>query len=752
MESTPQFLTGKLIYTPSPDEGLLTINSISLTISQPDHLLSHRPRRNHVCFIVDGSQFVSLAWLEFVRESILLGTEQIIQRDKAQQRVQTTKFYLVYMSGGKVQTSAFGNSEQCKAACQQMAYSQLMPIQPQQVRETIVNMAGNNLMVDMTFTLFSTKDYLKSQELSQEFALLNTQIKDVCIRNSSSVQLLVAIQPEFDPQESLSLKQQAKLISQCGLVQHCDPFAFILDSSPLVNAQIFTEDYLVNSVEFLNAKTLVLNIAGTSHLINVPLSNEGEAGLQWLQSNEKSHQVSSDIFNLLDSDPQNVFQFLGSWSVRMTANIQYVQTQQRKAEVSESFINPQDLASQYEDYQEEYTQGAGDALSQQLDKKLNISDAPKQKKKLDMETSKFINARAQEKPPHKLMEKSHWVKQEDTNDEEIVQNFVARVKGPLLNPKHSGQIGAKFSGVGEGMGKRIGAMVQQFIEQIKPIADQRGFDIVEDKKYSGIHPKAGEGETKNITIILKIVKFVKKEEKEMTSQSSSSSKKQQAPAPPQKVVAPIQLCQQDLYLIGQGTHALNDFVAQGFWSILEPPTHANNYTAKIMYNQSGQTGSFELKAQKVLWNSAMQPVYQQPKPYIGMPQVYPQQQVQDAPQLPVPYQAQGAGVAPEEKPASKKHHPKKREAPKDGSFKPKPGDFKIDTTKEPNKVYGHLMYMMKNKKNTRLIVLDSALIPMVEKVIRDFQKKNPAEVPAIPDGEQTQINEVLATVYKLNFK
>jgi len=60
--------------------------------------------------------------------------------------------------------------------------------------------------------------------------------------------------------------------------------------------------------------------------------------------------------------------------------------------------------------------------------------------------------------------------------------------------------------------------------------------------------------------------------------------------------------------------------------------------------------------------------------------------------------------------------------------------------------------MLKNKKNTRLIVLESGLIPMVEKVMRDFQKKNPAEVPAIPDGEQTQINDVLATVYKLNFK
>jgi len=67
-------------------------------------------------------------------------------------------------------------------------------------------MAGNYLMVDMTFTLFSTKDYLKGKELSQELALLTQQIREVCIKKSSTVQLLVAIQPEFDPQESLLLK------------------------------------------------------------------------------------------------------------------------------------------------------------------------------------------------------------------------------------------------------------------------------------------------------------------------------------------------------------------------------------------------------------------------------------------------------------------------------------------------------------------------------------------------------------------
>jgi len=82
---------------------------------------------------------------------------------------------------------------------------------------------------------------------------------------------------------------------------------------------------------------------GTSHLINLPLSNEGEAGLQWLKSNEKLHQVSSDIFNQLDSEPQNVFQFLGSWSIRLTANIQYEpQKKKDNAADSESFINPQD--------------------------------------------------------------------------------------------------------------------------------------------------------------------------------------------------------------------------------------------------------------------------------------------------------------------------------------------------------------------------------------------------------------------------
>jgi len=85
-----------------------------------------------------------------------------------------------------------------------------------------------------------------------------------------------------------------------------------------------------------------------------------------------------------------------------------------------------------------------------------------------------------------MMEKSHWVKEEDSNDDEVIMEFLKRIKAPLNNPVKQGQIGVRFSAVtapGTPMQHRIRAMAAKFYGLVAPLADERGFDIEVDKKY-----------------------------------------------------------------------------------------------------------------------------------------------------------------------------------------------------------------------------------------------------------------------------
>lgn len=96
----------------------------------------------------------------------------------------------------------------------------------------------------------------------------------------------------------------------------------------------------------MNGKTIAINLVGTSHVIAVPLHNEDEDGTEWLLSNELSLEVTSDFLNALDADPSKVFHFLGSWSLKATMNIEYIQKRPKKEEEkSESCLNTQDMES-----------------------------------------------------------------------------------------------------------------------------------------------------------------------------------------------------------------------------------------------------------------------------------------------------------------------------------------------------------------------------------------------------------------------
>lgn len=98
---SPQFLKGLIAFNARPDDGVLDIKSVKLEISKEDLALSHISRRaNFICFVIDGAQFPSLAWQQFVRDSIYAATEKISQRDASQKRTQKTKFMLVYQTNG----------------------------------------------------------------------------------------------------------------------------------------------------------------------------------------------------------------------------------------------------------------------------------------------------------------------------------------------------------------------------------------------------------------------------------------------------------------------------------------------------------------------------------------------------------------------------------------------------------------------------------------------------------------------------
>lgn len=67
-------------------------------------------------------------------------------------------------------------------------------------------------------------------------------------------------------------------------------------------------------------------------------------------------------------------------------------------------------------------------------------------------------------------------------------------------------------------------------------------------------------------------------------------------------------------------------------------------------------------------------------------------------------------------------------------------------------MFGHLLFSKKENKNTRLIVLQLDVLPMVEQVLKDFQKKFPIELPNIPEAKIMKNNGADVVVFKLSFR